>query len=595
MNSYSYLNISAGTDTGALDLFVSGTEEVYVITPVDRGWRFSRVTRRGSVSVTVADGRLLPGLRILDLLRIAAAFPGGGEEFFEGLRSADMPVAPLRAPADMLPTQSQLTEASGTAIRYFLSGRDIERALSFPAQESTSGFTCTILAPATAALRQSVAEDPSVSRIDAPLVRRYAIIFPEGVRPSEKEIEYGKELTLTYFAEGMLDNDQTFKAGRPSPFVEYDGAAIRVRPLSALGISLEPKPTVAETSENSESSEDSEPSENCESAEIADPIQEPTSGHRKITLALRFDEERVLRSEMDIKDDSSEYRLLRAGNFHGHRARRLPVKTHGEECYLIDLREEPHEEPEETPQPETQPEEAPKPARKKRGGSIWIILILVFVAIAVAIVAVSHLPGLFEHVDTYDTTVTEQPEGEAVATDNVATVTAVPVEPVDSVESSENSENSENSGTSENSESSETSESVPAPAPEPVAEHPADPDAPAPVDPKTDYAYLNRSNVWQRDSLRSPDALAMFDLFATGNLGTIASNPFFTSGKCTNPTVMKTVRLIWQAKGSSTQTGNQRALQRLQGQTMIDFDALYRELDRLRSSEPNTRPFPTSK
>ena len=78
MDSYSYLNISAGPGTGALDLFVAGTEEVYVISPVDRGWRFSRVTRRGTVSVTVADGRLLSGARILDALRVASACPGGG-------------------------------------------------------------------------------------------------------------------------------------------------------------------------------------------------------------------------------------------------------------------------------------------------------------------------------------------------------------------------------------------------------------------------------------------------------------------------------------------------------------------------------------
>ncbi len=593
MDSYSYLNISAGTDTGALDLFVAGTEEVYVITPVDRGWRFSRVTRRGSVSVTVADGRLLPGLRVLDALRIAAAFPGGGDEFFEALHSADMPVAPLRAPADMLPTPSQLTEATGTAIRHFLSGRDIDRALSFPAQEATARYSCTILAPATAALRQAVADDPSVTCVDTPLVRRYAVIFPEGVRPSEKEIEHGKELTLTYFAEGMADNVQTLQAGRPSPFVEYDGATMRVRPLSALGITLEPKEEEpSEPSDISEPSEDPEISEPSETTELAE-IQEPTSEHRKILLALRFDEDRVVRSEIDIKEDSSEYKLLRAGNFHGHRARRLPVKVYGEEGYLIDLREEPREEPAESQESSGQAANVDdaKPTRKKRGNGIWLVLLLVFVAIAVAIVAVSYLPGIFEHVNTYDTTLTEQPEGEAAA---VVTVTApVALEPS---EPSEPSEISENSGNSENSESSEPSE-IPDPAPEPKPEPEVapDPDAPAPVDPKADYAYLNRSNVWYRDSLRSPDALAMFDLFATGKLGTIASDPFFASGKCTNPTVMKTVRLIWQAKGSSTQTGNQRALQRLQGQTVIDFDALYHDLDRLRSDQPNTQPFPSTK
>ncbi len=57
---------------------------------------------------------------------------------------------------------------------------------------------------------------------------------------------------------------------------------------------------------------------------------------------------------------------------------------------------------------------------------------------------------------------------------------------------------------------------------------------------------------------------------------------------------MKTVKLIWQAKGSSTQTGNQRALRNLEGATMIDFDALFLELAGIRPANPNNRPLPST-
>ena len=572
MDTYSYLNISAGPGTGALDLFVAGTEEVYTIVPVDRGWRFSRVTRRGTVSVTVNDGRVLSGPRILDALRIAAACPGGGSDLFAALKAAEVPTAPLRAPDDMLPTEAQLTEGTGTAIRNFLSGRDIEQALSFPAQATSAPFACTVLAPATAALRPAAEMDPTVVRLTTPIKCRFAVIYPEGVRPSAKEIDSGEELTLTYFAEGMTDSPHTLIAGKPSPFVEYDGAMMRVRPISALGITLSPLPEP-----------EPEPAPAPSTDNQAESTPEP--GVRNVTLALRFSDERVVKAEVSVKDDSSEYHLLRAGLFHGHRARRLAVKFHGDESYLIDLREDGND-PEEEKQDENKNDNVPADAQKaerRSSGKVWLIVALALIAIALGIVAVSHLPGIFDKVNTYNTsseanspvieTVTADPEliPSPFAEDTVA-APAVALSDT----------------------ATQDSEPEPVIAPAPEMPQPAGTDVPEAVDPSADFAYLNRSNIWQRDSLSSPEGLAVFDVFATGNLSRIPQTPFFSSGKCTNPAVMKTVRLIWEAKGSLTQTGNQRALRRLEGKTMIDFDALFLELAGIRPSNPNNRPLPSS-
>lgn len=554
MDTYSFLSISAGPGTGALDLFVAGTDEVYVITPVDRGWRFSRVTRRGTVSVTVGSGRLLSGSRILDALRIAAACPGGGSELFAALKGADIPASPLRAPEDMLPDAAQLSSAAGTAIRHFLSGRDIERAMSFPAQRATAPYACTILAPATASLRPAAEADAAVTRITAPVERRYAVIYPEGVRPSAREIDYGEELTLTYFAEGMADATHHLVAGKPSPFVEYDGAAMRVRPISALGIKLDPLPTPGAAAAKEEDTRPASPS-----LPAPGPSDPDT---RSVTLAIRFADDRVVRATMKIKGDTSEYKLLRSGMFHGHRARRLAVKAHGDESYLIDLRESDSDETPAPAAPQSQ-DTTPDPAPRRRRSTPWLGVLLLFVAIAIGIVAVSYLPDIFKHVSSYDDAADPGDNAVTISADTLAVTEdiSLPAEPMVSLADT-------------------------AAPPREAAEAAA-------IDPSADYAYLNRASVWQRDSLRTPAALATFDIFATGDLGRIPADPFLASAKCTNPLVKRTVAMIWKAKGSSTQTGNERALRRLEGKASIDFNELFDQLAGIQPADPNQRPMPS--
>lgn len=550
MELYNYLSISISADTSALDIFVAGTDEVYVVTPVSMGWRFSRVTRRGTVSVTVADGRILPGGRILDLIRIAAACPGGGKELYDALAAAEIPQTPLRAPEWMLPSDEALACASGTAVRTFLAGRDIERMLSFPFQPSTAAFACTILAPATAAMRPAAEEDAAIARISTPVERRYTVVYPDGVRPSTREIACGETLTLTYYAEGCKDAVHTVEAGRPSPFVEYDGAAMRVRPLSAMGIKLEPLASPAPS-----------PAAEAAAATHAPQAVRAKTG-RTVTMVMRFSDDRLVRSSVTLEPDSSEYRLLRSGMFHGHRARRLAVKSHGDESYLIDLRSEspaPSEAAAATPAAATS---LPSPEEKRgrsgqRRASAWLWVILTIAAIGLGIVAVSYLPELFRRVDTYDDM------------DVPAAVTDTAYAPQLTVALL-----------------SDTAVAVPAPVDTAQAVTAAS------ADPSADYDYLNRSVVWQRDSLTSPEALGVFDAFATGNLATIPAVPFFASGRCTNVQVLKTVKLIWEAKGSLTQTSNERKLRALKGSAAIDFNELFNTLAGVRPSNPNKRPLP---
>lgn len=554
MDQYRYLNISSNPDTSPLDIFVAGTDEVYTIRPISNGWRFSRVTRRGTVSVAIADGRILSGSRILDALRIAAACPGGGEELYRALSSAEIPDSPFRALPWMLPDPASQSSAHGIAIRSFLSGKDIERFLSFPFQKVTEVYQYTILAPATASLRPAAETDESIARISTPIERRYSVVYPDGVRPSSRAASYGDELSLTYYAEGKKDATHHFTVGKPSPFVEYDGATIRVRPISALGISLDP---IEEPKR-----EPATPAPEVKKPSAA--AQEAKSGSRTITLVMRFSEDRVVRSELTLSDDSAEYRLLRAGMFHGRRARRLAVRHHGDESYLIDLREEKSAE---GPQKEDVGPSAPtadepqrRPHRRRTAGP-WLYIILGIVAIGLGIVAVSYLPGLFEHVSSYD--------DDMLAAENAITTPAALAANLP-----------------------DTSAAAPDTIPAILTPEPSEADEAA--DPTTDYAYLNRNTVWQRDSLTTEGGLAVFDIISTGDLGAIPAQEFFASGACENPAVMKVIRMIWQAKGSQTQTGNERALRALGGQASIDFDALFLELAGIRPANPNNRPMPST-
>ncbi len=570
MDQYSFLSISNSPETGPLDLFMAGTDEVYVITPAARGWRFSRVTRRGTVSITVAAGRILPGARILDALRIAAACPGGGADFFKALAAAEISTTPLRAQDWMIPSEAQIAEGAGTAVRSFLSGRDIERMLSFPFQPTSVPFARTVLAPATAALRQAVEDDPGVVRLSMPIEQRYAVIYPDGVRPSSRSVERGEILTLTYYAEGRHDATHSLTAGNPSPFVEYDGAAINVRPLKALGIELDPVNPPAP-----------EQPATAEAPKPAAPALAP--GERIVGLRLRFSDDRLVKTTMNVTDDSPEYRLLRAGMFHGYRARRLAVKNHHEENYLIDLRTD-----DESPAgadttaapaplaamgaaPASNPDGSAAPRRRKRrrGPGPWVTLILIILAIALGIVAVSYLPGLFSHVDNYST--------ELATSDSPSDSLPAPaLIPADSLADSED----EPLVTL-----ADTAAAGPAPQTETIA--------PA-ATPADDYAYLNRATVWHRDSLATPEGLAVFDSFATGRLGEIPAQDFFAAGRCTNPRVNQVIKLIWAAHKSSTQTSNERILKRLEGSATIDFNELFKSLAGVQSAKPNKLPLPST-
>ncbi|MDE7471658.1 MAG: hypothetical protein K2M57_09485 [Paramuribaculum sp.] len=539
MDHYKYLSFDRRNDISPLELFIEG-DELYFIEAAGADWRFGYVSRRldTTVTVTVSDDALLSGADILLVLRAAMLCYPDEVAVEKALTDAGVPQNPMKRALWMAPP---VPGTDDTAYRTFLSTRDLECLFSFPSQPSTAACARILLVDAT----MTPMPGSRIFMPDAPLVRKFMTVYPAGVRLSERDgVFFDSQLTVTYTDPGHEDSSHTLIAGHPSPFVTYYGAAICVQPLSRLGIELKPLPLK---------------------------ISDDNDGGRKVTLVLRFTDDRAITSSLSLDPESSEYSLLRAGTWHGYRARRMVVKCHGDESYLVDLRfttEPSVDEAQQRPDAGKAENERPQKRKRRRRTNPWFYVCLTLMAVIAGMVIVYFLPGFLPRtIPDYAPGILEMPSD-----------TLDPEEPVINMPVT-----------------------VVEPAPEPEFLAPADtavvapepaPEADTSVISDADRAYLDSNTVWRRSDLSSPAAIALFDLFAKADLRAIASHPYLADRKCRNARASQIAVLAWQALGSDTQVSNRRALQQLEGQPQIDLTELYVKLDKLRSASPNTRPRP---
>ncbi|MDE6279192.1 MAG: hypothetical protein K2M05_04390, partial [Paramuribaculum sp.] len=300
---YNFIKVEWSNDTSLLDNFFDA-DEIFTITPTVEGWQYARVTRRhATVILTLAVKSMLPGRTIAEILRLAGAYPDNEEELEAAMIKAGIPTHCFHAPGWMQPSVN--ANAQGVALRTYLSVKDLETLLSFPFQQGSIPFERIILASATL----PPVPEAGFTRLSDKIERKYMVVYPAGVTPSSTSVVEGNKLTLTYTAPGCEPSVTHFTAGRTCPFVTYNGAAIMVQPIEALGIKLTP---------------------------LKSPLE---AGQRTVTLIMKFDRTREVTATATFNRDSTEYSLLRDGVFHGYRARRLAVKTKGDESYMIDLRQ----------------------------------------------------------------------------------------------------------------------------------------------------------------------------------------------------------------------------------------------------------------
>lgn len=532
MQSYPYLTFGRSADTSLLGLFLEA-DELYFIEAAGTDWRYGYTSRRmdATVTITVGNDALISGIDILVALRSAMA--AGSEEMLANvLTESGLPENPLKLAGWMRPV-APTTEQM--AYRTFLSTRDLERLLSFPAQKATAGYKRVLIVDATLSPRP----DSGLVMPDTPPHWRYMIVRPEGVKvDAGDEVDFGRHINITYTAPGCEPAEHHVSAGKPSPFVTYYGAALCIHPLSRLGIKLSP---VAAKEEKPASTE--------------------TKG-RKVNIMLRFTGDRTLICPITLNPESSEYSLLRSGTWHGYRARRLAVKTQGDESYLVDLRiNRPEGTRKETELPGQSNTER---SRRRRRTSPWIYVCAALLAIILGVVIVGYLPKYMPAGNPDYAPGTVDSAIEAAESEPTPILTAAP----DTVAVTD------------------TATVTEAAQPEPSAE-PAPEPAPAAGISAADKTYFDTHTTWRRDKLQSSEAQQLFDLLSTGDLKSIASNPYLADRSCANATAVKIVKLIWEAKGADTQVSNQKALRQLKGQESIDLQELHRQLARVRPTNPN--------
>lgn len=555
---YNFIKVEWSNDTALLDNFFDA-DEIFTVTPTAEGWQYARITRRhATVTLTLAVKSMLPGRTIAEILRLAGAYPDNEEELEAAMLKAGIPTHSFHAPGWMQPSVN--SNAQGIALRTYLSVKDLDTLLSFPFQQGSIPFERIVLASATL----PPVPEAGFTRLSDKIERKYMVVYPAGVTPSSTSVVEGNRLTLTYTAPGCEPSVTHFTAGRTCPFVTYNGAAIMVQPIEALGIKLTP---------------------------LKSPLE---AGQRTVTLIMKFDRTREVTSTATFNRDSTEYSLLRDGVFHGYRARRLAVRTKGDESYMIDLRQSDSEtESIKTEQASNQAETTAgntvlpdqiatsRPGGTRRSaGSIVLIIIAVIAALALGVVALNYLPSIFKGADKYAPGLVDVSEGVSPA--EAAAPAATEIETATSA--------------TEAIASLTSDETAVAPEPEAPSQSEPQPEAP----PKkvssgineADMAYLNANTVWSKDKLTGDAARQLYDLICSGNLSEIASHPYFAAGECSNATANKVVKFIWEAYRSDTQVSNTKALTKLKGSGSIDLSKLYENLARLRPRNPNQSPRP---
>lgn len=221
-----------------------------------------------------------------------------------------------------------------------------------------------------------------------------------------------------------------------------------------------------------------------------------------------------------------------------------------------------------------------RPRRRSRIRSAIGFIILAIVALAIGWAAVHYLPTIIPESTPYDgmnsadvTAIAEAAPDTATATLTDAAITIMP-------------------DTTLNATPNDSLTDAPA---QPVAEADATPAAALPSSAYTaDLKYLNSHTLWQRSSLKSDEALQLFDSFAAADIRATLSHPYFAAGgQCTNRTANRLADMMWRAHRTGTEPANKRQLRRLKGKTEIDIAALYDRLSRLQDPRPNKSPRPT--
>lgn len=570
--------------------------------------------------------------------------------------SVDRALAAINLPRDPEKLKSwsyekPLTSASAPkrplCYRTYASTSELDSILSFPSQVEYACFERVLTVQATASLRPGARLD----RITAPLKREYTVVTPVGCSASRTVVSEGERLTLTFTKAGFNPRTENISVGAPSPYVRYDGSAIRVKtpaesgmgfvrriPLSvrsAKGMAIhgftinvngrpintmEPFLEITEKDLAPDSKTEIQVASNnykplkviktpadLVNAEKVELVLEPIE--QGITLRLDFGQGRIFQQEITLEKNTKEYSQLHSGNFHGFRAHRLTVVGNAE-VYNVDmaspLRTAPNhtsaqggsedetrensrhdesprkpvapvfdkvtssdsrkeskamrdrskaivKEIEEDAKKERKEEDASFTEETKRGGKGVMALIIAVGLILIACIVFLLLPDSTAELPA------EQAEPELaavpVASDNEPVLLEEPT-------------------------TQQTSEEVVAPS--------------SAADEAADIAYLNsNTKTWKASELKTEKYRSLITALEEGNIDAFVGNDYIAvSTNLDNKIARSVADMLWAAKGTPNQGGNERAMRKYASDGNVALYDLYEAVARVKPAEPNPSPRP---
>ncbi len=511
----------------------------------------------------------------------------------------------------------------------YMSGSDLAAIFTFPCQKAYAPYSAVLVLQPTAIANP---ESP-LPRITSELDRSLWVVCPEGVSVSRNPVETTDKIAVTYTRPGFSPAVETVDVGMTSRFARISGPAIIISTPEKAGIEFKRKVsysvtndsgvpvsshtvlingrtavrdastfTIASTDLEGGKAEVTVSATNFSPVTVLltpamlssdKPIAITLSPERRGTLLrLDFGDGRIFENSMVFEKNDPEYRLLRAGRFHGFRAHRImgsepetynvEVNTLSAPASDMPQRVEPvapaiEKETAEAPrQPEHRPlktpqisvaEECPSPAGEetdentpsRRTARIWTRRIVV---LALFLVAIGGLAW-------YITRTQQNPAAVSQSSFTADSAAAFP-------------------------------DAEPALEPQQAAADAATPEpaqAAAPAEGMgNDLAYFNNNAVWRRADLTTDAGRAFFDTMVSGDIDAIASSDYFAvQGRATNPKAVQIVELLWAAKGTGTQNSNQRVLTARRKSAEINLSEVYELLARYRDANPNTAPRPVKK
>lgn len=564
--------------------------------------------------------------------------------------------------------------------RTYMSATDLATILSFPRQSAYAQYSEVALVHLTAV----VAPEHTLPQITEPIVQAFSVVCPEGVTASQDSVELTDHLALTYSCPGFDDTTVTFEVGTTNRYVRISGPALvanpadkagvvftRQLPYSVVNVKGQPVSTYTilingRTANRADSrfevassdftndgkvniqvsstnyfttSLDYTPAELFASSPLEIVL---VAEELPVVLRLDFGDGRMVEQEITFEKSTPEYRLLRAGNFHGFRAHRVMggepetyniiLSTPAAPAAAASATTAQPEAPATQPEPARTMSAAEMRAERRRAESASIN----FTTPATEEPKAAQPAEEQKHKPVAPVFETEKPSAKprkAYADDIPRKVDILADDPDDDDERPRRrlvspiviaavaivlitagivyylftllpSDNSDDSDIVDITTAEATStadqgrisiiDDQPAteaqPAAQPAAEtKPAGPTA----DETADVEYLNKNTTWRLADLKSDKYRAFFALFAQGDIDKIAQSDYYAvKDQASNKKAVAVADYLWKAKGTFAEKRNVKALKELDGKESIDIQKLYDDLSRMQDAKPNTEPRP---